>query len=119
MIRGQHKARYQTPSPVADPTPNVTALTITQVPDSALDSDVLHADAAARYCGVSVMAIRRLVAIGVLKREQVVPYAPWEIRRSDLDSPALRSIIERLKRTGRIELEGDGSQTQRDLFTEN
>ena len=46
------------------------------IPDSALDSDVLHADAAARYCGVSVMAIRRLVAIGVLKCEQVAPYAP-------------------------------------------
>ncbi len=38
-----------------------------QIPDSPLDGDVLHADAAARYCGVSIMAIRRLVAIGVLK----------------------------------------------------
>jgi DNA invertase Pin-like site-specific DNA recombinase len=92
------------------------------IPDSVLDPDILHADAAARYCGVSVMAIRRLVAIGALKCEQVVTYAPWEIRRSDLDSPALRSIIEHLKRTGTLgtlELEGDRSQSQQRLFTEN
>jgi DNA invertase Pin-like site-specific DNA recombinase len=93
-----------------------------QIPDSPLDADVLNAEAAARYCGVSIMAIRRLVAIGVLKCEQVVPYAPWEIRRSDLDSPALRSMLERLKQTGKLgtlELEGDGSQSQQRLFTEN
>jgi DNA invertase Pin-like site-specific DNA recombinase len=89
------------------------------IPDSVGDPDALNAGAAARYCGVSVMTIRRLAASGVLKREQVAPYAPWEIRRSDLDSPALRSILERLKREGRLELEGDGSQTQRDLFIEN
>ena len=68
------------------------------------------------------MAIRRLVAIGALKCEQVVPYTPWEIRRSELDSPALRSILERLKRTGTLgalELEGDSSQSQQRLFTEN
>jgi DNA invertase Pin-like site-specific DNA recombinase len=89
------------------------------IPDSVGDPDALNAGAAARYCGVSVMTIRRLAASGVLKREQVAPYAPWEIRRSDLDSPALRSILERLKREGRLEREGDGSQTQRDLFIEN
>ena len=68
------------------------------------------------------MAIRRLVAIGVLKCEQVVPYAPWEVRRSDLASPAVRSMLERLKQTGKFgtfELEGDSSQSQQRLFTEN
>ena len=90
------------------------------IPDSVLDSDVLHADAAARYCGVSVMAIRRLVASGTLKCGQLVP--SWEIRRSDLDSPPLRSILERLKRTGKLgtlELGRDSSQGQQTLFTEN
>jgi hypothetical protein len=93
-----------------------------RIPDSPLDADVLNADAAARYCGVSIMAIRRLVTIGVLKCEQVVPYAPWEIRRSNLDSPTVRSMLDRLKRTGKlgtVELEGDGSQSQQRLFTEN
>ena len=80
------------------------------IPDLVADPDALNARAAARYCGVGIMAIRRLVARGVLKCGQVIPYAPWEIRRSALDSPAFRSILERLKRTGRIELEGVGSQ---------
>jgi len=57
---------------------------------------------AAKYCGVSESTIKRLVSSGVLKREQVVPYAPWEIRRSDLDSPEIRIIIERLRRTGKL-----------------
>jgi len=93
-----------------------------QIPDSPFEAEVMHAVAAARHCGVSVMAIRRLVARGVLEREQVVPYAPWEIRRSDLDSPTVRSMLERLKQTGKLgalELEGDGPQSQQRLFTEN
>jgi hypothetical protein len=93
-----------------------------QIPSSLLDTDVLNADAAARHCGVSVMAIRRLVAARVLACEQVVPYAPWEIRRADLDAPAVRSMLDRLKRTGKlgaVKAEGDGSQSQRGLFTEN
>jgi DNA invertase Pin-like site-specific DNA recombinase len=93
-----------------------------QIPDSPLDTDVLNADAAARHCGVSVMAIRRLVAAGLLKCEQVVPYAPWEIRRADLDSPAVRSMLDRLKRTGTfgsLDAERGGLQNQQRLFTEN
>jgi hypothetical protein len=93
-----------------------------QLGGSTLDEDVLNADAAARYCGVSIMAIRRLVAIGALKCHQVVPYAPWEIRRSDLDSPAIRSLLDRLKRTGTFgppDTKGDGSQSQQRLFAEN
>jgi DNA invertase Pin-like site-specific DNA recombinase len=93
-----------------------------QIPDSPLAADLLNADAAARHCGVSVMAIRRLVALGVLKCEQVVPYAPWEIRRADLDAPAVRSMLDRLKRTGKlgtVHAAGDSSQSQQRLFTEN
>jgi DNA invertase Pin-like site-specific DNA recombinase len=93
-----------------------------QIPDLPLEGEVLHANAAARYCGVSVMAIRRLVAMGVLKNEQVVPYAPWEIRRSDLDSPTVRSMLERLERTGKLgtlEMEGGGAQCQQRLFAES
>jgi hypothetical protein len=93
-----------------------------QIPGSPLEADVLNADAAARHCGVSVMAIRRLVAARVLACEQVVPYAPWEIRRADLDAPAVRSMLDRLKRTGKlgaVEAEGDGPQSQQRLFTEN
>jgi hypothetical protein len=86
---------------------------------SALDSELLSMGAAAKYCEVSETTIKRLVSSGVLKREQVVPYAPWEIRRSDLDSPAIRTLVDRLKRTGKLDLERDRSHDQPQLFTEN
>src|SRR5450755_1445369 len=50
---------------------------------------------AARICAVSHHTIQRLVEAGLLKREQVTPRAPWEIRRSDLDAEPILSIVER------------------------
>ena len=37
---------------------------------------------------------------GLLENNQVVQYAPWEIKRTDLDSPPIQKTLERLKRTG-------------------
>ena len=66
------------------------------------DPDLLSQGQAAKYAGVSTGTIRKLVAGGVLKREQIVPWAPWEIRRADLDTEPVKGIIEQLHRTGRI-----------------
>jgi hypothetical protein len=74
---------------------------------------------AARLCGVTHYTIERLVEAGILKREQVVPRAPWEIRRSDLDAEPVRSILERLKRTGKLVLPGGSTHDQPHLFAEN
>ena len=73
---------------------------------------------AARICGVSHHTIQRLVEAGLLKREQVIPRAPWEIRRSDLDAEPIRSIIERLHHTGKLILQGGCTEGQLALFTE-
>ena len=73
---------------------------------TALDPDILHPGSAARYCGVSQTTIKRLVASGLLPKEQVVPYAPWEIQRSDLESEPICSIFDHLRKTGRLDLEG-------------
>ena len=51
----------------------------------------------------SPVPFERLVEAGLLKREQVAPRAPWEIRRADLDAEPVRSIIERLLRTGKLD----------------
>jgi hypothetical protein len=61
---------------------------------------------AARICGVSHRAIERLVEAGLLKREKVTARAPWRIRRTDLNDKPVRSVIERLLRTGKLVLEG-------------
>jgi hypothetical protein len=74
---------------------------------------------AARICGVSHRTIERLVEAGLLRRQQVTPRAPWEIRRSDLDAAPIRRIIDRLHRTGKLTLEGGCTEDQFALFTEN
>jgi hypothetical protein len=70
------------------------------------DPERVSLSEAARICGVSHHTIRRLVEAGLLKREQVIPRAPWEIRRSDLDAAPIRGIVERLHRTGKLILQG-------------
>ena len=60
-------------------------------------------------------ALKKLVDAGVLPMRQVVPFAPWEICRADLETEPIRGILAHLKRTGRL-LIGDPSDTQRALF---
>jgi DNA invertase Pin-like site-specific DNA recombinase len=71
---------------------------------------------AARICGVSHRTIERLVEFGLLKREQVTPRAPWEIRRSDLEAAPIRGIIDHLHRTGKLILQGDRTEDQSGLY---
>jgi len=78
--------------------------------------DILSQGQAAKYAGVSTATIRKLVAGGVLNREQIVPWAPWEIRRADLDTEPLKGIIEQLQRTGRIGFQGVVSENQMRLI---
>jgi hypothetical protein len=42
-----------------------------------------------------------------------------EIRRSDLEAAPIRTIIDRLHRTGKLALQGDCTEDQFALFTEN
>jgi hypothetical protein len=83
------------------------------------DPERVSLSEAARLCGVSHWTIERLVEAGLLKREQATPRAPWEIRRSDLDAEPVRSIIDRLLRTGKLILQGGCAEGQPTLFTEN
>ena len=43
-------------------------------------------------------------------------WAPWEIRRTDLDSEEISKILERLRETGRLVIEGVDSAGQKSLF---
>jgi DNA invertase Pin-like site-specific DNA recombinase len=81
--------------------------------------DQISLSEAARLCGVSHRTIERLVEAGLLHREQLVPRAPWAIHRADLDAEPVRRIIERLHRTGKLDLRGDCSDGQPQLFAEN
>jgi hypothetical protein len=82
-----------------------------------LDPDILSLSAAAEHAGVSDTTIRRLVDAGLLRCAQTAPYAPREIRREDLEAEPVRSVIEHLRRTGKLVLRGSaGAQVQ--LFPE-
>ena len=83
------------------------------------DPERVSLSEAARVCGVSHHTIQRLVEAGLLKQEQITPRAPWALRRADLDAEPVRRIIERLHRTGKLELQGDCADGQSHLFPEN
>jgi uncharacterized membrane protein YccC len=82
------------------------------------DPDRVSLSEAARLCGVSHRTIERLVEAGVVGGEQTTPRAPWEIRRSDLETAPVRIIVDRLHRTGKLVLQGGSSQAQPALFVE-
>jgi hypothetical protein len=56
---------------------------------------------AAKHAGISHHFVRTLIDRGVLPAKQVVPDAPWQIRRADLESDAVRTAIARRHSIGR------------------
>jgi DNA invertase Pin-like site-specific DNA recombinase len=83
---------------------------------TALDLDILNLAQAVKYSGVSDTTIMRLIKAHLLLAQQVAPYAPLEIKRFDLDSEPVASILEHLRTTGRLVLNGDPSVEQTSLF---
>ena len=82
------------------------------------DPDILTLAQSAKYLDVSQTTIKNLVANGVLEKNQIVPWAPWEIKKSDLDSNNIRGIIKTLHETGRLGVKGKDSERQMHLFSD-
>ena len=68
------------------------------------------------YAGVSINTITRLIDAGLLNAEQVVPYAPYAIEKASFDTEPVLAIINHLKRTGKLVLEGGNLSNQEYLF---
>ncbi len=83
---------------------------------SAIDADILNLAQAEKHSGVSDTTLLRLIKADLLPAQQVAPYAALEIKRTDLDSEPVASIIRHLKRTGKLVLTGDPSADQPSLF---
>lgn len=83
------------------------------------DPERISLNEAARLCGVSHRSIERLVEAGLLNREQVAPRAPWQILRADLTREPVHSILDHLRRTGKLVLQGGRMENQPELFIEN
>lgn len=80
------------------------------------DDGILNAAEAKRYCGISDSTLMRLIKSNVLPANQIVQYAPFEIKKSDLDKDPVLTILKTLKKTGKLELGGGYSENQKDLF---
>jgi DNA invertase Pin-like site-specific DNA recombinase len=80
------------------------------------DPEILSLGRAASAFQVSDTTIKRLVRSGLLTVEQVAPWAPWEIRRADLEAEPIRRILDHLRRTGELLLAGGTSAPQPSLF---
>ena len=76
------------------------------------DPDVLSMQQAARHCHVSDTTIRRLVDAKIVPMNQVVPWAPWEIKRCDLETELVKRIVNHLLETGKLVLEGGRLEDQ-------
>jgi excisionase family DNA binding protein len=57
---------------------------------------------AAQRLGVSTATVRRLIEQKKLTASQVVACAPWQIPITALESPAVRTAVENIKRGVRI-----------------
>lgn len=86
---------------------------------SSADPDVFTLAQAVKYTGTSDTTLMRLIKAKVLSANQLAPYAPLEIKREDLDSQPVASILAHLKSTGRLVLDGDTSGQQPSLFQDN
>jgi DNA invertase Pin-like site-specific DNA recombinase len=80
------------------------------------DPEILTLGGAAKHCGVSDTTLRKLVDAGLLHVDQIVPWAPWELRRLELEAEPVHSILERVRKTGKLDLEAIRSDLQPTLF---
>ena len=81
--------------------------------------DVLTLSQAAKYCNVSQHTIQRLVNSGLLPNSQAVPNAPWELMKPDIDSPKIKAVLNHLKQTGILSIEGGHLENQLSLMPVN
>ena len=68
------------------------------------DDTILNMSEAVRYCGVSNSTLMKLINEKILPADQVVQFAPFEIKKADLDSEPVAGIIKELKKTRKLHL---------------
>jgi DNA invertase Pin-like site-specific DNA recombinase len=90
-------------------------LRIKPAPDK--DPNVFNSVQAQKYLGISDSTLMRLIENKLLPATQLVPFAPYEINKADLDSEPVASIVKTLKSTGKLMLQGGPPDNQKSLFS--
>jgi hypothetical protein len=80
--------------------------------------DVLTASQAADYLGIGRHGLLGLVERGAITPNQVTPFAPWNVARTELDSQNVRELVRVLKVKGRLPERGC-PENQKKLFPES
>ena len=80
------------------------------------DDGILNMVQARRYCDVSDSTLMRLINADILPAEQAAPFAPYEIKQTDLDGEPVSTILKVLKKTGKLMLKGGAPANQSELF---
>ena len=57
------------------------------------DDGILNMVQAKNYCGASDSTLMRLINANILPAKQVAPFAPYEIKQSDLDKEPVSTIL--------------------------
>jgi len=81
------------------------------------DPDILTAQQAAKYLGISRNGLITLVRVGAVHNGQITDFAPWQISRAELDSERIRSLVRALKTTGRVPRQQGCPDHQTTLFS--
>jgi DNA invertase Pin-like site-specific DNA recombinase len=81
-----------------------------------INDDVLNMAQAKAYCGVSDSTLMKLIENDILPANQVVTFAAFEIKKSDLDAEPVASILKTLKKTRKLILKGSTPDNQEELF---
>ena len=79
---------------------------IAAVDKATLDPNILTLGQAVKYPGVSDTTLMKLIKKELLPCHQSVPYAPLEIKQTDLETEPVRSILDHLMETGVLVLGG-------------
>lgn len=74
--------------------------------DTTRDDGILNLAQASQHSGVSDTTLLKLIQADILVAEQIAPYAPLEVKRDDLDREPVLGILQHLKATGKLVLEG-------------
>ena len=91
-------------------------LSLASANPESFDQDIVNLAQATKYAGASDTTIMKLIRKGILPYNQIAPYAPLEIKKSDLDTKPVRAILQHLKESGILHLEGEPLTMQRPLF---
>lgn len=71
---------------------------------------------ASTRCGVKLYVMQRLLKAGLIRNQQSVPNAPFEIPVEDLDSERVRAVLERFRASGQLDIQGEVTDRQGNLF---